>query len=148
MRKSQRAWERKMPPSITMLDRGLSMVFRSKGMYVRCKDFGLGITYHTMNRQPPSGSNVFCVITPISEKKAPSQSTVRNPKWIPTTLPPLFHSSAYGGNSPAPNKMAATTPMTMTGHSTPRSYTGRIVSIRSTSTLANIIPTPIAIRDA
>ena len=50
--------------------------------------------YHTMKRHPPKGSNVFCAMTPMSEKNAPSQSIVRNPQWIPTTRPPRFQSSA------------------------------------------------------
>ncbi len=49
--------------------------------------------YHTMKRHPPKGSNVVCAMTPMSEKKAPSQSIVKKPQWIPTTRPPRFQSS-------------------------------------------------------
>ncbi len=50
-------------------------------------------TYQTINIEAPNESNVSCATTASDEKKAPNQSTVKNSKCIPTTLPPLFHSS-------------------------------------------------------
>ena len=56
----------------------------------------------------------------MSEKKAPNQSIVKNPKSIPTTRPLLFHSSKGTGMYPMMSSTAAITPMSVTGQETPR----------------------------
>lgn len=80
----------------------------------------------------------------ISEKKAPNQSIVRNPKSIPTTRPLLFRSSNGTGAYPAISSTAASTPTSVTGHETPRRYGPRITNTRSTSIPAKMSASAIA----
>ena len=69
----------------------------------------------------------------MSEKKAPNQSIVRNPKSIPTTRPLLFQSSNGTGKYPMIKSTAATTPTSVTGHDNPRRYGARMTRVKSTS---------------
>jgi hypothetical protein len=66
----------------------------------------------------------ICLPRAMSEKKAPDQSMARKTQLIPITLPLRFHSSPYGGRSPAARRIAAIIPMTIIGISFPLSYIG------------------------
>ena len=94
----------------------------------------------------PNARNNFTSPIAMSEKKAPSQSIVKNPKSMPTTRPLLFHNSNGTGVYPIIKSTAATTPTSVTGHDTPRRYGARMTNIKSASMPAKKSASAVASR--
>lgn len=95
---------------------------------------------------PPNAKSDIDSPIAMSEKNAPNQSMVKNPKSIPTTRPLLFQSSNGTGAYPMINSTAAITPTSVTGHDTPRRYGARMTSVKNTSMPAKKSASTVASR--